>query len=74
MHRAYCSVLTIEIPHQIIIEAKRPQGSTTADITIDDVEFMDCAPPFTGEGCTGSQFTCANQVRLKNITRITVIS
>ncbi|XP_076802493.1 MAM and LDL-receptor class A domain-containing protein 1-like [Clavelina lepadiformis] len=47
---------------QIVVEA-RPLGPTDIDITIDDLEFMDCYPPLPSEtGCGRNQYTCANSV------------
>uniref|UniRef100_H2XUP0 MAM domain-containing protein n=1 Tax=Ciona intestinalis TaxID=7719 RepID=H2XUP0_CIOIN len=47
---------------QIVIEA-RAQNMNDVDISVDDLEFMDCSPniPSTS-GCASTQFTCANLV------------
>ncbi|XP_078483553.1 MAM and LDL-receptor class A domain-containing protein 1 isoform X3 [Ciona intestinalis] len=47
---------------QIVIEA-RAQNVNDVDISVDDLEFMDCSPntPSTS-GCASTQFTCANLV------------
>ncbi|KAK3546298.1 hypothetical protein QTP70_025705 [Hemibagrus guttatus] len=45
---------------QVILRSKRGV-SYMGDVVVDDVEFIDCAPPiFSGFLCTKSEFACAN--------------
>ncbi|XP_058249959.1 MAM and LDL-receptor class A domain-containing protein 1 [Hemibagrus wyckioides] len=45
---------------QVILRSKRGV-SYMGDVVVDDVEFIDCAPPiFSGFPCTKSEFACAN--------------
>ena len=53
---------------QIMFETRR-LTLDDIDVTIDDLEFIDCAPPQTSDvACGSSQFTCANRVSMNNTT------